>query len=121
MVNLVAEHELDEIGERNVALFLWPDHEYDGAVQILILRLGELGLYFASRLFERVEDSLPVFRRLTVTAAEHVFAAQRLEQHRLFDDEGPAEMQRVVRPLVRPEIRLVAGICVHHSKSGRSL
>src|SRR6185369_11127355 len=106
MMDLVAEHELDEVGERHLALLLRRDYEYDGAVEVLILRFAQLGHDIGAGPFEGVENALPVLRRLSIPAAEHVFAAKRAEQHRLLDDEGPSQVQRVIRPLVRAEIRL---------------
>jgi len=72
-------------------------------------------------LLERLDDARPTLGRLSISAAEHVLAAQRPEQHRLLDDERPSEMERIVRALVRPKIGLVRGEGVDHSQRGRGL
>src|SRR5437762_6217863 len=107
MVDLIAQHEPQELRLRDVSHRLRAGKELHRAGEVFVARRLERRHRVGVGLLERGRDLLPRVRGLRKSAAETQLILDRGSEEALFDREGPDELTRAVGSRMWLELGLV--------------
>src|SRR4051812_24309806 len=117
MVDLVAEHEPEELHLRNVSHGAGTREELHRSSQIVVARRLQRVHHLRVSLEKCADGLAPALGRLRKAAAEVQLVLESEQDEPLLDREGPYELPRGVRTRMRLELRLVRGERLDHTSS----